>query len=142
MYTGPNGVGKTAIAFSCFLLAFAQSRPTLYIPKGDLWVRLSKTEDEAGIYFMRYFFEQNADLIVTNDALRPFFQDQLEGRRISDDAYIKFAEAVDNGLVGPCNFIVDEAQKLLHAVTESERLLELGIASADDKKTFFAKVTN
>ena len=90
---------------------------------------------------MRSFFKQNADLIVTNDALRPFFQDQLEGRRISDDAYIKFAEAVGRRLVGPCNFIVDEAQKLLHASEKSEESFKLGKVPSEDKR-FFEEVVD
>lgn len=140
MYTGPNGVGKSAIAFGCFLLAFAQSRPTVYIPKADKWVLLSRSEDNARDFFMKAFFNQNADLIYDRDELKPFFKDQLEGKPVSKDAYTNFATAVEEGLVGPCNFIVDEAQKLLHAVTDSERLLELGFASAENNKTFFAKV--
>jgi hypothetical protein len=79
------------------------------------WVDNSETKQAAHRYFMKQFFIQNADIIAGDSGLSPFFADQLDDRPISANAYIEFAEAVGNGSVRKCGFIVDEAQTLVAA---------------------------
>jgi hypothetical protein len=119
IYTGPQGVGKSSIALSCYLLAFAQSRPTVYIPLATDWVNASTSKITIHHFFMKHFFIQNADLIVKSDAMIPFFRDQLERNSISNKAYSYFTDAIKRKMIGPCNFIIDEGQKLVKAVERS-----------------------
>lgn len=90
----------------------------VYIPKADLWVGRSRTEADAGIYFMEKFFDQNADIIAESSDLAPFFADQLNDEPVSGDAYVKFAEALRSRSMPKCGMIVDEAQKLIESASE------------------------
>jgi len=97
LFSGPNGVGKSSICLITFLTCFVRGLPVVYIPRCDEWVKASKTEDEANSYFMRAFLKQNADIIVRDPELLPFFEEQLTTGVVDTKSYWMLSEAVKEG---------------------------------------------
>jgi hypothetical protein len=108
LFSGPNGVGKSSICLITFLTCFVRGLPVVYIPRCDEWIAASKTEDEANAFFMRTFLKQNADIIVQDPQLLPFFEQQLATGVVDDKNYWMLSEAVVEDRVRRCGFIADE----------------------------------
>lgn len=129
LFSGPNGVGKSSICLFTFLLCYIRSIPVSYIPMSQQWVEYSKTKDEANEYLMKTFYEQNADLIVNDSNLLPYFKSFTTNpvAKFDPRSYTNFCQDVGKGLVRKCGFIADEIQTLT-----SE-------AFSVSSKSFFAK---
>ena len=117
--TGPDGVGKSGVCLTTFLSCFARELPVIYIPKAVHWSEHARNQIEAGQYLMRIFFELNADIIEDSKTLRPYFEDQLEGKPIGDYSFNEFIGAMQEQKIERCGFIVDETQKLASAAVSS-----------------------
>jgi hypothetical protein len=111
------GVGKSAIGLLSFLNQFAQCRPVVYIPYGKEWVVFGR--GKTGVlpipqlvhnFFINQFFKQNADLIETHSVLADVFRSYFNGIPSDVDTYLALVEALQNGRVPQCSFIVDESQ--------------------------------
>ncbi len=141
MYTGPYGVRKSAHALACAITGFAHGWLTLYIPRADLWVAHAEDEEAARSYFMTEFCQQNADLIMSDPRILPFFEDLLcRDRPPTGKLYTAFAKLIAAERI-PCNVIIDEGQKLLHAGNGEILYLVDGKAEVINKpKRFFLQV--
>lgn len=115
LFSGPNGIGKSAILVVTFLLCFILGLPVMYIPSSHIWNSTSSSGKEscAQDFFMRTFAEQNADIIAADPAMYPFFQDIIETGEVKDSMlYEKFCLAVGDGRVKRCGYLADEVQAL------------------------------
>jgi len=122
LFSGPTGVGKSAIGLLSFLNQFAQSRPVVYFPFGKDWVLSSRNpgSDIPSIAlvcdnFIKRFFIQNADLIEAHPVFADIFRSFFNGKPADVDTYNALVDALEAENVPQCSFIVDESQ----ALTES-----------------------
>jgi hypothetical protein len=116
LLSGPHGIGKSVILLSTYLMCVVRELPVLYVPSCTRAWTSAKTEDEARSYFMECFFEQNCDLILKDERLRPFFSEQFEGKgNVDPNNYVLLSQAIQEGNAPKCGFIVDEVQRLTEA---------------------------
>lgn len=59
LFSGPNGVGKSAVGVLTFLACVAQRLPALYIPSAMSWVHAAR-EGRGDAFFLEQFVRQNA----------------------------------------------------------------------------------
>jgi hypothetical protein len=116
LFSGPNGVGKSAICLEAALFCFAMGVPCAYIPKAANWVNKSETEHQAQAYVMNQLFRQNADLIVgTHVEMEPHFLEQLRGEPAQAQSYKSLTDALEDRLIRPIALIADESHMLTKA---------------------------
>jgi hypothetical protein len=81
LFSGPHRVGQSSICFSTFLVYYVRNFIMTYIPRAEIWVQSSSTQNQARAYFMKNIFDIsiNCDLIISRDDVYPFFQEQFNG---------------------------------------------------------------
>jgi hypothetical protein len=77
--SGPSGVGKSATLFLAYLLCAARGMPVVYLPSVQPWVAAARESDSGDTFLLERFFKQNADLIISDPALRNIFRAALLG---------------------------------------------------------------
>ena len=121
--SGPNGVGKSAIALLAYLLCAARGLPAVYIARAESWVDAARTEGGGHAYFLDAFWRQNADLIIERPVLRSVFAAALQdgAAPFSQDEVKALRAAVRSGTVPGLAVITDEVQHATKAVQVSEK---------------------
>ena len=115
--SGPNGVGKSAIALLAYLLCAARGLPAVYIARAESWVDAAH-EGGGHAYFLDAFWRQNADLIIERPALRSVFAAALQdGAAPNSHNDVKaLRAAVRSGAAPGLAVIMDEVQHITKAV--------------------------
>lgn len=116
--SGPNGVGKSAIALLAYLLCAARGLPAVYMACAESWVDEARKEDGGHAYFLDAFWRQNADLIIEKPALRSIFAAALQDAAapFSSAGVKALRAAVRAGAVPGLAVIMDEVQHITKAV--------------------------
>jgi hypothetical protein len=119
LFSGPNGVGKSAIGLLTHMVCAARGLVTAYIPTAKSWVAAAE-RGEGEVFLLRTFWRQNADLIVASDALRPVFKVALEdGQQPFTEAVMEHLREALNAPGSPgVGIIVDEVQAITQAVAK------------------------
>lgn len=120
LFSGPNGVGKSSILLLTFLVCFIRGLPISYIPSAIIWSKIGSTQDKAHQFFMKAFYNLNADIIESDPGLYAIFEDQIKSLPIDPDSYIRLSEAVGQKKVRMCGCLVDEIQALTKAADDVE----------------------
>ena len=116
--SGPNGVGKSAIALLAYLLCAARGLPAVYIARTESWVDAARSVGGGHAYFLDAFWRQNADLIIEQPALRSIFAVALQDGTApySHNDVKALRAAVRSGAVPGLAVIMDEVQHITKAV--------------------------
>lgn len=116
--SGPNGVGKSAILLLVHLLCTAQRLPAAYIPRSARLVNEARKQEGGDAYILEVFWQQNADLIVENAALRRVFISALQGveRPFTSHVMTQLRKAVGTPGLPGLAIIMDDVEHITHAV--------------------------
>ena len=129
--SGPNGVGKSAIALLVYLLCVARGLPAFYIWSAEPWVRAARVEGGGDAFALETFWRQNADLIIANPALRKVFVGAMNDSStpFTTDVMQALREAVGTPSLPGLAAITDEVQHITKAVRDAD----LPTATAADR---------
>jgi hypothetical protein len=136
--SGPNGVGKSAIALLAYLVLAAREIPVVYLSNAATWVHKARDAGGGDTYFLDAFWRQNADIIVDTPALRKIFAAALLGKPAPQPAATMEAlrTAVGTPALPAAAVIMDEVQHITKAVKASEE--PAAPASAVEAGGYFA----
>jgi hypothetical protein len=120
--SGPNGVGKSAILLLVHLLCTAHRLPAAYIPRSETLVNEARKQDGGDAYILEVFWQQNADLIIENAALRRVFINALQGvgRPFTPEVMTQLRKAVGTPGLPGLAIIMDEVQHITDEVNVSK----------------------
>lgn len=121
LLSGPNGVGKSAVGLLTTLACSAAGKFNIYVSSAIEWV--GEAEDGFGDrYLLDLFVTQNADLIVSSDALWPVFAAHFRGEEDTGPAMMnRLKEALVNNHKTVIGLIVDEVQAITKAVESPDK---------------------
>jgi hypothetical protein len=119
LFSGPNGVGKSAIGLLTHMVCASRGLLTAYIPTAKSWVAAAE-RGEGDTFLLEMLWQQNADLIAASDALRPVFKAALhDGDAPFTEATMKELRTALNAPGSPgVGIIVDEVQAITQAVAQ------------------------
>lgn len=124
LFSGPNGVGKSAIGLLAFLSSYAQRQLVVYIPDANAWV-LEALAGRGDVFFLKTLWKQNADLVAASDVLRPLFAAAMCDEDLESSVMGRLRDLLESRPGPSIGVIVDESQKLTEAIARGTEALSI-----------------